>query len=310
MPPDPRGGSRHKVMRNTKAEGFGLALMNTETGSGRAPLGTSSRRRRGRRGFTLIELLVVIAIIAILAGMLLPALAKAKTKAQGIYCVNNLRQLGLGWTLYASDYQENLPGVTGGAVGLGVWVSGSMDFTANQIGNTNIAYLIDERYAQIGPYVKAPAVYRCPADKSVAKCGAQMLPRVRSMSMNCWMNYTGPYDIGQDKYLIFRKTTQILNPSPSMAWVLIDEREDSINDGLFQTNLKDRGAQAHIVDYPASYHNGAAGLSFADGHAEIKKWADPRTTPVLTRNQEIPLNVVSANNPDVFWLQERSSGLK
>jgi prepilin-type processing-associated H-X9-DG protein len=95
-----------------------------------------------------------------------------------------------------------------------------------------------------------------------------------------------------------------------MAWVLIDEREDSINDGLFQTDLKGRGASARIVDYPASYHGNAAGILFADGHAEIKKWRDPRTTPPLTPGVLIPLNVASPNNPDVAWIQERSSSHK
>jgi prepilin-type processing-associated H-X9-DG protein len=99
-------------------------------------------------------------------------------------------------------------------------------------------------------------------------------------------------------------------PPPAQAWVLIDEREDSINDGLFQTNLKDRGAAARIVDYPASYHNRAAGLSFADGHAEVKRWHDPRTTPPLKPGAPINLDVPSPNNPDVAWLQERSSSLK
>ena len=128
--------------------------------------------------------------------------------------------------------------------------------------------------------------------------------------MNCWMNYLFNVDIGQDQYIIFRKYSDIQRPTPAMAWVLIDEREDSINDGLFQTDLKDRGASARIVDYPASYHGKAAGILFADGHAEIKKWRDPRTTPPLSPGVLIPLNVASPNNPDVAWIQERSSSRK
>ena len=95
-----------------------------------------------------------------------------------------------------------------------------------------------------------------------------------------------------------------------MAWVLMDEREDSINDGLFQTDLKDRGSSARIVDYPAGYHGRAAGILFADGHAEIKRWVDVRTTPPLSPNVLIPLNVASPNNLDVAWLQDRSSSHK
>ena len=128
--------------------------------------------------------------------------------------------------------------------------------------------------------------------------------------MNCWMNYLFDVDIGQDQYIIFRKYTDIQRPSPSMAWVLMDEREDSINDGLFQTDLKDRGASARIVDYPAGYHGRAAGILFADGHAEIKRWVDVRTTPPLSPNVLIPLNVASPNNLDVAWLQDRSSSHK
>jgi prepilin-type processing-associated H-X9-DG protein len=261
-------------------------------------------------GFSLAELLAVMFIVALIMALLWPAVAASKRKAQGLFCMNNLKQLQAAWAMYAEEHQDWLPGVCGGSfAGADRWVSGWLDFSSNP-DNTNTCYLLDPRYAQLGPYVKVAETFRCPSDGSRVRIGDTTYPRVRSISMNCWMNYIGRADIGQDKFIIFRKLTQVVEPTPSKAWVLMDEREDSINDGLFQTNLKLRGSQARIVDYPASYHNRSAGVSFADGHTEIKRWIDRRTTPILKTSQLIQLDVPSPFNPDVAWLQERSSSRK
>ena len=268
---------------------------------------SSPSGRRSVHGFTLIELLVVIAIIAILAGMLLPALGKAKTKAQGILCMSNGKQLALAYNLYTTDNKDVLPGNLDGGTGLSqtnqTWCVGWLKNDSFTTDNTNTLMLMR---SQLGKFSGSAGIYRCPADRALSE-GKKGVPRVRSISMNGYLGErAGPYSGG---YTQFKKLTQI--QKPSQTWVFVDEREDSINDGWFAVNMDGydplKRSSYTIVDYPASYHNNAGGFSFVDGHSEIKKWVDPRTRPKVKFGVPLSLGQPSPNNPDVDWLQDRSS---
>jgi prepilin-type processing-associated H-X9-DG protein len=260
----------------------------------------------------LIELLVVIAIIAILAALLLPALSRARQKTQGIYCMNNTRQLAICWYMYADDNGGKLsPNRDGGNVGKAqadaAWAGGWLDFSAST-DNTNTEFLVNkDKYqwaAYLGPCVKSVSVFRCPADKSVVRIGGAQLARVRSISMN---NYVGDMSrtwTTPSRYQLCKKSSQIL--TPSMMFVFLDEREDSINDGWYAS---DPDTKWQIVDYPASYHGNAAGYAFADGHSEIHRWRDGRTMPVLRQGQLLPLNVNLNGDQDVLWMAQRAAGV-
>jgi prepilin-type N-terminal cleavage/methylation domain-containing protein/prepilin-type processing-associated H-X9-DG protein len=271
-------------------------------------------------GFTLIELLVVIAIIAILAAFLLPALAKAKTKAQGISCMNNTKQLMLANHLYIGDYADTYPNAMhGGFVPSGPndpirpWVTGWLDWTVNQ-NNTNLDYLLNPTYAVLAPYFgKAKNIYHCPADvyASTAQHAVGWSWRVRSVSGNIYVGKgnawtslgggpAGPYDISPvNGYKGAAKPADLTIPGPAGTWVYMDEHPDSINDaGAFPPD-----SASNIPDAPATYHNGACGFAFADGHSEIHKWKGTTMRGVLmsvTYNARNNFGC-KVGDPDVYW---------
>jgi prepilin-type N-terminal cleavage/methylation domain-containing protein/prepilin-type processing-associated H-X9-DG protein len=268
------------------------------------------RRGVGREAFTLIELLVVIAIIAILAGMLLPALSKAKAKATAVHCMGNLRQLQLAWTMYADDNNDFLVGnhwqdEANRIPDKANWVSGWLDpRQANNTDNTNTVLLLNPRYGALGPYTKSAETYRCVASKVKAKEGGVYYPIARTVSLSVWMGYRSlPWN---DGYRAFRKQGDIQAFAPSDALVLADERDDSIDDGEFAVDM----VQNQIVNVPAGYHGGSGGLTFADGHAEIHRWRTPevlRSQQTGAQTKKWEFMAVAASNADLIWLRAHAT---
>ncbi|HEY1787417.1 MAG TPA: prepilin-type N-terminal cleavage/methylation domain-containing protein [Verrucomicrobiae bacterium] len=261
----------------------------------------------GRRaGFTLIELLVVVAIIAILAAILLPVLNKAKLKAQGVYCLNNLRQLQTAVIMYTNDNQENFPENPGAGTSLKAWVAGVMSWDnaiQPNLQNTNATLLAQ---GEIGPYIsQCVGVFKCPADTISGAKG----PRVRSVSMNGFVgdvNNIANYISGQatHNWMKIMKTTD-LKLGAVNTWVLLDECPDSINDAFFAVQMQP-GGSAVWTDVPASTHNGSGGFSFADGHVELKRWLNGSTKALVRRLAPCPDNNLHSPD-DIAWMQQRTT---
>jgi prepilin-type N-terminal cleavage/methylation domain-containing protein len=265
-------------------------MMSTITRSRRSDSG-----QRHAAGFALIELLVVIAIICVLAALLLPALNRSKQRGQGACCLNNLRQLQAAWGLYADDSQQRL------VLNCGMfridpdhpfdtWAAGDVGSLPDETNTLLLARSL------LGPYVKNYSVYKCPADPG----NPRGTPRARSTSMNNYMGGIG-MQILSNEFVYNARVADIRRPAS--AFVFLDERASTINDGYFVVNLTMDYSAIEPQDMPANYHVKAGNFSFSDGHAETRRWLTGLFTGSPTRYPSGP----TSNNPDYIWLMRNTT---
>jgi prepilin-type N-terminal cleavage/methylation domain-containing protein/prepilin-type processing-associated H-X9-DG protein len=273
------------------------------------------QKPRPASAFTLIELLVTIAIVALLAAVLVRALARAKAKAKAISCMNGQRQLTLAWRMYTDDSRGRLPYATenfyNSATRSATWVTGQMDRDSHNRSNWDLKQ--DILTSPLGSYgANVPALWKCPSDQSSITVSGRDLPRVRSRAMNLYLGgYGGLRSAGMNNCRVYLKDSDMIAPTPALLMVLVETREDSIDWGNFGVNMTGYSpgdeSQYAFWDLPANYHANSSSFTFADGHAELKRWLDPETTPALVLNGSIRDQFGSPGNPDIAWMQERAT---
>jgi len=253
---------------------------------------------KSRAGFTRVELLSVLIVVATLTLLQIGGATTSKSKGSVAVCFFNLRQLTQAWQMYADDNKgalaENIDSSR-------TWVTSIVDYSSPQSANT--ATLTNTPF---GRYVGRTDVYHCPADETTVRTASGLVPRNRSYSMNGAVGNPSSFWLPTPPYRSYTNLANISAPSPSHLFIFLEEHPDSINDGLFAVQMPTSAASTTLIDFPAAYHDGAMSLSYADGHVEMKRWLDPRTSPPVRFNSLLPISN-QANNPDILWLADRTS---